>query len=141
MVARETLVTVLSFQLRVPIVDLKHAEVDSDAVKLVNEDYAVEHEILPVGFDTDGSLRVATKMPNDFQLSSELTSMTGHQTKFVLALGGELNDLIPRGLRQRPIPSPLYSRAQCRPERPTRCGSDRRSRGAGHWRRAHGPRH
>lgn len=47
-VSRETLVTVLSFQLRVPIVDLKHAEVGQEAVNLVSEEYAREHTILPV---------------------------------------------------------------------------------------------
>ena len=95
-VSRETLVTVLSFQLRVPIVDLKHAEVDREAVNLVSEDYAREHTILPVGFDPDGSLRVATMMPNDFQLSAQLSSMTGRQIKFALALGGGLEELIER---------------------------------------------
>ncbi len=47
-VSRETLVTVLSFQLCVPIVDLKHAEVDQEAVNLDSEEYAREHTILPV---------------------------------------------------------------------------------------------
>ena len=96
MVSRETLVTVLSFQLRIPIADLKHVEVDSEALMLVPEDYARSKEILPVGFDADGSLRIATMMPNDFALSTELSSMTGLQIKFALALGGALEELIDR---------------------------------------------
>ena len=96
MVSRETLVTVLSFQLRIPIADLKHVEVDSAALMLVPEDYARSKEILPVGFDADGSLRIATMMPNDFALSTELSSMTGRQIKFALALGGALEELIER---------------------------------------------
>ena len=96
MLAQETLVTVLSFQLRIPVVDLRHVQVDPEAVALVPEDYARQHGVLPTGFDTDGSLRIATRMPNDFQLSSELSSVTGRQTKFVLALGGKLEDLINR---------------------------------------------
>ena len=94
MVARETLTTVLSFQLRIPIVDLRHVQVDAQAVRLMPEDYAQKHKVLPVGFDSDGSLRVATATPHDFQLSSEISSITGRQTKFVLALGGELDELI-----------------------------------------------
>lgn len=94
MVARETLTTVLSFQLRIPIVDLRHVQVDPQAVRLMPEDYAQKHRVLPVGFDSDGSLRVATATPHDFQLSSEISSITGRQTKFVLALGGELDELI-----------------------------------------------
>ena len=94
MLAQETLVTVLSFQLRIPVVDLRHVQVDPEGVRLVPEEYARQYGVLPTGFDTDGSLRVATRMPNDFQLSAELSSVTGRQTKFVLAIGGRLEDLI-----------------------------------------------
>ena len=96
MVARETLVTVLSFQLRIPVVDLRNAQVDPDAVRLVPEEFAREQRIMPIGFDSDGSLRIATLMPNDFQLSTQLSSMTGRQTKFALALSGDLEELIER---------------------------------------------
>ena len=96
MLAQETLITVLSFQLRFPVVDLRHVEVDPEAVRLVPEEYARQYGVLPTGFDSDGSLRIATRMPNDFQLSSELSSVTGRQTKFVLAIGGKLDDLIER---------------------------------------------
>ena len=95
-VARETLMTVLSFQLRIPVADLKHVGVDPEAVKLVPEDLARQHRILPYGFDSGGSLRVATIAPNDFQLSNQLTSITGRQTKFALALSGGLDELIDR---------------------------------------------
>ncbi len=96
MVARETLMTVLSFQLRIPVVDLKTVEVDPEAVALVPEDFAREHNILPVGFEADGSLRVATMSPNDFQVSAQLSTISGHQTKFALALSGGLDELIAR---------------------------------------------
>ena len=102
MLAQETLITVLSFQLRIPVVDLRHVQVDPDAVALVPEDYAREHRVMPTGFDADGSLRIATRMPNDFQLSSELSSITGRQTKFVLAIGGKLDDLINRVYNSAP---------------------------------------
>ncbi len=108
-VSRETLVTVLSFQLRIPIADLKHAEVDPNAVKLVPEEYARQNHVLPVAFDADGSLRIATMTPNDFQLSAQLSSMTGRQIKFALALGGNLDDLISRtyAIRGSP-PAPAH---------------------------------
>ena len=96
MVAQETLVTVLSFQLRIPVVDLRHVDVDSSAVALLPEDLARQYNVLPIGSDSDGSLRIATRLPNDFQLSSELSTVTGRQTKFVLAIGGKLEDLIDR---------------------------------------------
>ena len=95
-VARETITTVLSFQLRIPVVDLKTVQVDPDAVQLLPEDFAREHSVLPVGFEADGSLRVATMVPNDFQVAAQLASITGRQTKFALALSGGLDELIER---------------------------------------------
>ena len=95
-VARETLMTVLSFQLRIPVVDLKTVQVDPEAVQLVPEDFAREHSILPIGFEADGSLRIATMEPNDFQVLAQLSSTTGRQSKFALALSGGLDELIER---------------------------------------------
>jgi type IV pilus assembly protein PilB len=108
MVAQETLVTVLSFQLRIPVVDLRHVDVDPGAVRLLPEEYARQYSVMPTGFDSDGSLRIATRMPNDFQLSSELSTVTGRQTKFVLAIGGKLEELIDRvyGATQSPVAEP-----------------------------------
>ncbi|MCH8279627.1 MAG: type II/IV secretion system protein [Chloroflexi bacterium] len=106
MLAQETLITVLSFQLRIPVVDLRHVQVDPEAVRLVPEEYARQYSVMPTGFDTDGSLRIATRMPNDFQLSSELSSVTGRQTKFVLAIGGKLEDLIDKVYSSAPPPRP-----------------------------------
>ena len=96
MLPQETLMTVFNFQLRIPVVDLRHVQVDPEAVRLIPEEYARQNAIMPMGFDTDGSLRIATHMPNDFKLSAELSAMTGLQTKFVLALGGRLEDFIGR---------------------------------------------
>ena len=78
-------------------------QVDPEGVRLVREEYARQYGVLPTGFDTDGSLRVATRMPNDFQLSAELSSVTGRQTKFVLAIGGKLEDLIDKVYASAPV--------------------------------------
>ena len=102
-IAQETLVTVLSFQLRIPVVDLRQVQVDPKAVQLLPEDFARQNRVMPIAFDTDGSLRIATNMPNDFRLSAELTSVTGRQTKFVLAIGGRLEDLIDRIYATAPV--------------------------------------
>ena len=95
-VARETITTVLSFQLRIPVVDLKTVQVDPDAVRLLPEEFAREYLVLPVGFEADGALRIATMVPNDFQVAAQLASITGRQTKFALALSGGLDELIER---------------------------------------------
>ena len=106
MAARETLMTLLSFQLRIPVVDLKSANVDAEAVSLVPEEFARQHSILPIGFESDGSLRVATMAPNDLQLSVQLSSITGRQAKFALALTGGLDELIDRTYAAVPVQAP-----------------------------------
>jgi type IV pilus assembly protein PilB len=96
LVSRDTLVTMLSFQLKIPVVDLKTVHVDPDAVAVVPEEFARTQSVLPIGFEPDGSLRTATTTPNDFQLASQIATLTGRQAKFVLALGGGLDELIAR---------------------------------------------
>lgn len=111
-IGRESLITALSLQLRVPVVDLKQMEVDPEAVKLLLEHYARQHQVLPVGFASDGSLRVATKSPNDFQLSSVLSSVTGRQVRFALALGEGLEALIDRCYGAGPVARPQPGEAK-----------------------------
>ncbi|MBI2964700.1 MAG: type II/IV secretion system protein [Chloroflexi bacterium] len=109
-VSREAVVTVLSFQLKIPVVDLRYATVEPEAARLVPEEFALQHSVLPLGFDADGSLRVATLMPHNFEASSALSSMTGRQIKFVFAMGGDLKELIERtyaGGRIAPAASPM----------------------------------
>ncbi len=106
MVARETLTTVLSFQLRIPVVDLKTVRVDPEAVQLVPEEFARRNCVLPIGFEADGALRIATMVPNDFQVAAQLSSITDHQTRFVLALSGGLKELIDRTYSSGPTRQP-----------------------------------
>ena len=96
MAPRDTLATLLTDRLRIPVVDLKTVQVDPRAIRVVPEEFARSNTLLPIGFEPDGSLRVATANPSDFQAGTRLSSITGHQTRFVLALGGRLSELIDR---------------------------------------------
>ena len=96
MVDQETLITVLTIQLGIPAVDLKSVEIDLEAVSLFPEKEARQHCVIPIGFESDGSLRIATLTPDDSKLSSKLSTLTGFPTTLVLALGGNLPDLIDR---------------------------------------------
>lgn len=96
LVPRDTLIAMLSFQLRIPVVDLKTVHVDLEAVAALPEEFARTKSVLPIGFEPDGSLRTVTTSPNDFQLASQIATLAGRQIRFVLALGGGLNELIER---------------------------------------------
>lgn len=130
-VSRETVVTVLSFQLKIPVVDLRHARVEPEAVQLVPEEYAHEHSVLPFGFDDDGSLRVATLMPNNFEASSALSNMTGRQVKFVFALGGDLEELIERTYSGLRVTQPMREEEPAKTDQPPRRREAEEARTAG----------
>ena len=103
MVDQETLVTVLGVQLGIQVVDLRHVDIDSQAVALVPEEYARRHCVVPIAIETDGSLCIATLTPDDSQLSSGLSSATRCDIKLVLAIGGNLEDLIDRIYASAPV--------------------------------------
>ena len=95
-VSRETIITLLSFQLKIPVVDLKTAEVDPEAVMLLPENFARDKKVMPVGFEPDGSLKVVTQAPNDFQVLSQIATITGRQARYAIALTSGLSELIER---------------------------------------------
>ncbi len=47
MLDQETLITVLSFQLRLPVGDLRHVQVDPEAAGLISVEYARQHGGIP----------------------------------------------------------------------------------------------
>lgn len=94
MISQETLATVLSFQLDIPVIDLRHVQVNPQAIQLIPKEYARKHRVLRIGNDTDGSIRIATEMP-DFTVLAEISSgVIGCQVKFVLVVGGRLGEWI-----------------------------------------------
>ena len=114
-VSRETIITLLSFQLKIPVVDLKTAEVDLEAVKLVPENFARDKKVMPIGFEPDGSLKVVTQAPNDFQVLSQLSTITGRQARYAIALTNGLSELIERTYADLPVSEGL-SQSEIVPE-------------------------
>ncbi|MBF8267190.1 MAG: type secretion system protein GspE [Dehalococcoidia bacterium] len=94
--SKDTLTTVLSFHLKVPVADPRQVEVNQDAVRLVSEETAQEYTILPLSLDRDGTLRVLMEDPGDFDTINRLANLTGRQIRPVLPLGEGLKELIRR---------------------------------------------
>ena len=95
-ISRDTLTTVLSFHLKVPVADPRQVEVDPEAVRLVPETLAVDANILPLKTDRDGTLRVMMEDPGDFDTINRLATLTGRQIKAVLPIGEGLAELVKR---------------------------------------------
>jgi type IV pilus assembly protein PilB len=94
--SRDTLTTVLSFHLKVPVADPRQVEMDEDVVKLVPETLAVERNVLPLTVDRDGAIRVLMEDPGDFETINKLATITGRQVRPVLPLGEGLDELVRR---------------------------------------------
>ena len=47
-----------------------------------------------VYFVKDGTIKIATLTPNNFELASDIALITGHQTKFGFILNGSIDDMI-----------------------------------------------
>lgn len=93
LITEETLATVLSFQLNVPAVDLKQAQVQASALALIPEEVAREHNVLPLSIDGD-TLMVAMDDPDNLQLIDTLAVLTKKRIKPVIPLHGGIRETI-----------------------------------------------
>ncbi|KPJ51606.1 MAG: hypothetical protein AMJ37_04550 [Dehalococcoidia bacterium DG_18] len=93
LISQESLATVLSFQLNVPTVDLKQAQVQPAALALVPEDIARRNNIMPLTVEGD-TLSVAMDDPGDLQLIDTLAVLTRKRIKPVIPLRGGIRDAI-----------------------------------------------
>ncbi len=94
LISREVLTTALSFQFKVPVINLKQIEIKPEVLKLIPEEFAREHEALPIGIGSAGELQVAMENPNDFGLINTLSAMTTRTIKPALPLDARVRDMI-----------------------------------------------
>ncbi|HJX69778.1 MAG TPA: ATP-binding protein [Dehalococcoidia bacterium] len=83
LVSPETIATVLSFQLNAPVIDLRQARVQPEALHLIPENIAREHSVLPLSVEGD-TLRVAMDNPQDQELINTLSALTQRRIKPVI---------------------------------------------------------
>ena len=79
-VTREDILKVLSRQWGVPYIDLKKAFVDPNVIKLVPEETAREHKLIPIEA-REGTLVVAMANPNDIYAIDLIESITGYKVE------------------------------------------------------------
>ena len=92
--SRKILSDTIDSRLGIPIIDLKTTKIDSSAVKLIPEEFSRKNRILPISLEKDGTIKIATLTPNNFELASDIALITGHQTKFGFILNGSIDDMI-----------------------------------------------
>ncbi len=92
-ISSETIATVLSFQLNIPIVDLRQYKVQPEAIQLVPEHIAREKQVIPLNVE-NSTLRVAMETPEDLEAIDLLSSLTKMKIIPVLPLHGGVQELI-----------------------------------------------
>ncbi|MFH0769126.1 MAG: ATPase, T2SS/T4P/T4SS family [Chloroflexota bacterium] len=93
-ISREVLTTALSFQLKLPIVNLKQVNIDPKALELVPVEFAREHEVIPFALEPGGELRVAMESPNNFDLINTLSAMVQRSIRPALPIDAKVRDMI-----------------------------------------------
>jgi general secretion pathway protein E len=93
LISQETLATVLSFQLNVPAIDLKQAQILPAALALIPEAVAREHNVLPISVEGD-TLTVAMDDPDNLHLIDTLAMLTKKRIKPVIPVHGGIREAI-----------------------------------------------
>lgn len=70
----------LAKKINMPFVDLSKFKLDDQVVRLINDDFAKAHQIIPVKLDGN-TLYIATADPMDFQVVDDIKIITGYQVK------------------------------------------------------------
>jgi type IV pilus assembly protein PilB len=97
-VAEKPLAAALSVHFRVPQIDFTRARIQQEALALIPEPYAREHNVVPIRLDKD-ELEVATLDPGDLALFAELKVLTRKRIKPLLGVKSEIEAAIAQNYR------------------------------------------
>ncbi len=92
-ISATTLVTFVSYQLNLPLIDLKKYKIQPAAVRLVPEETARRYNLLPVAID-GGDLLVAMEDPLDLRVIEEVSARARLRLKPTLATAAEIQEAI-----------------------------------------------
>jgi len=92
-ISATTLATFISYQLNLPLVDLKKCKIQPAAVRLVPEEMARRYNLLPVAID-GGDLLVAMEDPLDLRVIGEVSARSRLRLKPMLATAADIQEAI-----------------------------------------------
>ena len=98
LVAPEDLQMALSLEFKVPMIDLKRHTVQPEALPLVPEGYARQHDLIPVEVK-DGALIVAMADPGNIRVLEDLRTRAKMAVQPAVGIRGEIRGAINRNYR------------------------------------------
>jgi len=93
MVSPENLAMTLSLHLNVPFIDLKRHTVQADALRLIPEEVARKHKLIPLDI-IDGTLSVVMCDPADFQVVEALAARSGMPVRPMVGIESDIEATI-----------------------------------------------
>lgn len=95
LVTEEQIVQLLAEQMGFPYIDLRRAEVQEEALKIINEDTAKRNTIFPVSVENH-VLTIATADPLNMSVMDDLYLITGYEMNVVVATSKDIEWAINR---------------------------------------------
>ncbi|NQU75013.1 MAG: Flp pilus assembly complex ATPase component TadA, partial [Planctomycetes bacterium] len=92
-ISERQVLSVLSEQLSIPMVELDSAKIDVETLRSLPARIVYRKRLVPIGC-TDGVLKVATADPFDLYAFDEIRLLTGQQVQPVLAVSEEIDKVI-----------------------------------------------
>ncbi len=93
MVSPDNLAMTLSLHLNVPLIDLRRHTVQPDALRLIPEEVARTHKLIPLDI-IDGGLSVVMDDPADLEVVEALTARTGMYVRPMVGIGSDIEAAI-----------------------------------------------
>ncbi|MFC1917965.1 GspE/PulE family protein [Chloroflexota bacterium] len=93
LVTTEELASVLSIQLNIPLVDLKRQAVQPEALRLISEDVARKHTLIPLGIIGD-ALVVVMAYPDDIRTIKDLETQSEMRVDVALGISSDIEQAI-----------------------------------------------
>jgi general secretion pathway protein E len=100
LVKAEELAAVLSVQLNVPLIDLKRHKVQPDALRLIPEDMARKHTLIPLDIVSD-SLIVVMADPEDIRTIEDIKAQARMRIEVALGIPSDIKQAINLNYRSR----------------------------------------
>jgi type IV pilus assembly protein PilB len=92
---RKSIIEVLEFQLGIPYVNLAISHIEPSVVRLIPENMALKHEIIPIRLENN-TVTVAASDPLNATAFDDVRIYTGHEVYPVMADGEQIRSLISR---------------------------------------------
>ncbi len=87
---QDGLAMALSMHLNLPFIDLKRHTVQPEALRLIPEEVARRHNLIPLDF-VDGSLAVVMEDPTDLQVMQEVSALAGVSLYPTIGVGSDIH--------------------------------------------------